>query len=85
MVQLAHSNGQFNGLPHKDPKIKIRNFIEISETYIPNGVLQDYMKLMFLPYSLLGVARRMLNFEAKKLYDYMVLYGKEFLKLIHPM
>ncbi|XP_070054045.1 uncharacterized protein [Nicotiana tomentosiformis] len=42
MIQLLHANGQFMGLPHEDPQQHILNFLEISDTYITNGVNPDY-------------------------------------------
>ena len=36
-VQLIPSMGQYVGLSHEDPQIKINNFLEISNTYISNG------------------------------------------------
>uniref|UniRef100_M1D8E9 Uncharacterized protein n=1 Tax=Solanum tuberosum TaxID=4113 RepID=M1D8E9_SOLTU len=44
MVQILHTNGQFTGLPHEDPQIHLRTFIEITNTYIPIGVSSDYDK-----------------------------------------
>uniref|UniRef100_M1DS36 Transposable element protein n=1 Tax=Solanum tuberosum TaxID=4113 RepID=M1DS36_SOLTU len=58
MVQILHSNGQFTGLPHEDPQIHLRNFVDITDIYIPIGVSSDYASLTLFPYSLLGVVRR---------------------------
>ena len=63
MVQILHTNGQFTGLPHEDPQMHLRTFIEITNTYIPIGVSSDYVRLTLFPYSLLGAARRWLDFE----------------------
>ncbi|KAK4740166.1 hypothetical protein R3W88_003863 [Solanum pinnatisectum] len=63
MVQLLHSNGQFTGLPHEDLQIHLRNFIEITDTYIPTGVSSDYVRLTLFPYSLLGAAKHWLDTE----------------------
>jgi len=54
MIQLLHANGQFMGLPHEDPQQHILNFLEISDTYITNGVTPDYVRLTLFPFSLLG-------------------------------
>ncbi|KAH0636189.1 hypothetical protein KY285_035946 [Solanum tuberosum] len=67
MVQLIHSSGQFTGLPHEDPQIHLRNFIDISATYIPTGVSSDYVRLTLFPYSLLGSARRFLSHQTPSL------------------
>ncbi|XP_055814492.1 uncharacterized protein LOC129884175 [Solanum dulcamara] len=37
MVRLLHSNRQFTDLSHEDPRVHIQNFLEISDTYRPNG------------------------------------------------
>ncbi|XP_049397317.1 uncharacterized protein LOC125861470 [Solanum stenotomum] len=63
MVQILHFNGQFTGLPHEDPQIHLRTFIDITNTYIPIGVSSDYVRLTLFPYSLLGAARRWLDSE----------------------
>ncbi|KAK4737889.1 hypothetical protein R3W88_001586 [Solanum pinnatisectum] len=62
-VQLLHSNGQFTGLPHEDPQIHLRNFIAITDTYMPTGVSSDYLRLTLFPYSLLGAAKYWLDIE----------------------
>jgi len=63
MVQLLHTNGQFTGLSHEDPRVHIQNFLEISDTYTPMGVNSDYVRLTLFPFSLLGEAKRWLNSE----------------------
>ncbi|XP_055808273.1 uncharacterized protein LOC129876805 [Solanum dulcamara] len=63
MVQLLHFNGQFTGLPHEDPQVHIQFFLEISDTYTPNGVSPDYVRLTLFPFSLLGEAKRWLKSE----------------------
>ncbi|XP_075074787.1 uncharacterized protein LOC142162341 [Nicotiana tabacum] len=63
MIQLLHANGQFMGLPHEDPQHHILNFLEISDTYITNGVTPDYVRLTLFPFSLLGEAKRWLKAE----------------------
>ncbi|KAH0769033.1 hypothetical protein KY290_013014 [Solanum tuberosum] len=63
MVQLLHSNGQYTGFPHEDPQIHLRNFIDITNTYIPNGVSSNYVRLTLFTYSLLGAAKHWLDFE----------------------
>ncbi|XP_070005356.1 uncharacterized protein [Nicotiana sylvestris] len=45
MIQLLHANGQFMGLPHEDPQQHILKFLEISDTYITNGITPDYVRL----------------------------------------
>ncbi|KAK4716168.1 hypothetical protein R3W88_014506 [Solanum pinnatisectum] len=63
MVQLLHTNGQFTGLSHEDPRVYIQNFLEINDTYTPTGVNSDYVRLTLFPFSLLGEAKRWLNSE----------------------
>ncbi|XP_070003488.1 uncharacterized protein [Nicotiana sylvestris] len=63
MIQLLHANVQFMGLPHEDPHQHILNFLEISDTYITNGVTPDYVRLTRFPFSLLGEAKRWLKAE----------------------
>ncbi|XP_075086259.1 uncharacterized protein LOC142168971 [Nicotiana tabacum] len=54
IIHLLHTNGQFMGLPHEDPQQHILNFLEISDTYITNGVTPDYVRITPFPSSLLG-------------------------------
>ncbi|XP_049382857.1 uncharacterized protein LOC125847236 [Solanum stenotomum] len=63
MVQLLHTNGQFTDLSHEDPQVHLQNFLEISDMYTPTGVNSDYVRLTLFPFSLLGEAKRWLNFE----------------------
>nr|XP_009757215.1 PREDICTED: uncharacterized protein LOC104210106 [Nicotiana sylvestris] len=63
MIQLLYPNGQFMGLPHEDPQQHILNFLEISDTYIINGVTPDYVRLTLFPFSLMGEAKRWLKAE----------------------
>nr|XP_009796630.1 PREDICTED: uncharacterized protein LOC104243174 [Nicotiana sylvestris] len=63
MIQLLHANRQFMGLPHEDSQQHILNFLEISDTYITNGVTPDYVRLTLFPFSLLGEAKRWLKEE----------------------
>ncbi|XP_075076655.1 uncharacterized protein LOC142163283 [Nicotiana tabacum] len=51
------------GLPHEYPQQHILNFLEISDTYITNGVTPDYVRLTLFPFSLLGEAKRWLKAE----------------------
>ena len=57
MVQLLCSNGQFTDLPHEDPQIHHRNFIEITDTYILTRDSLNYVWLTLFPYSLLKAAK----------------------------
>ncbi|XP_049364278.1 uncharacterized protein LOC125829043 [Solanum verrucosum] len=52
-----------SSLVHEDPQVHIQNFLEISDTYTPTGVNSDYVRLTLIPVSLLGEAKRWLNFE----------------------
>ncbi|KAK4721362.1 hypothetical protein R3W88_011595 [Solanum pinnatisectum] len=63
MVQILYSNVQFTGLPHEDPQIHLRNFINITDTYILIGVSSNYVRLTLFPYSLLGATRCWLDSE----------------------
>nr|XP_009779683.1 PREDICTED: uncharacterized protein LOC104228837 [Nicotiana sylvestris] len=63
MIQLLHANGQFMGLPNEDPQQHILNFLEISDTYITNGVTPDYVRLTLFPFSLLCEGKRWLKAE----------------------
>ena len=54
MVQLRHTNMQFSGLSHEEPRVHIKNFLEISDTYTQTGVHFDYVRLTLFPFSLLG-------------------------------
>ncbi|KAK4721421.1 hypothetical protein R3W88_011654 [Solanum pinnatisectum] len=84
MIQILYSNGQFTGLPREDPQIHLRNFLDITDTYIPIGVSSDYVRLMLFLYSLLGAARRWLDSEPPNsitTWDYL---AKKFLSRFFP-
>nr|XP_016495533.1 PREDICTED: uncharacterized protein LOC107814608 [Nicotiana tabacum] len=51
------------GIPHEDRQQHILNFLEISDTYITNGVTPDYVRLTLFPFSLLGEAKQWLKAE----------------------
>ncbi|KAK4737511.1 hypothetical protein R3W88_001208, partial [Solanum pinnatisectum] len=62
MMQLTHTNGQFTGLSHEDPQVHIKNFLEISDTYTPTGVNSNYVRVSLFVFSLLGEAKKMVEF-----------------------
>lgn len=66
MVQILHSNGQFTCLPSEVPEIHFRNFIDITNTYIPIRASMDYVRLTLFSYSLIGASRRCLDSEPPK-------------------
>lgn len=84
MVQILHANGQFTCLPHEDPQLHIRNFIDITDTYIPLGVSPDYVRLTLFVYSLLGAARQWLDSEPPKSITTWDGLTKKFLSRFYP-
>ncbi|XP_049347870.1 uncharacterized protein LOC125812419 [Solanum verrucosum] len=84
MVHILHTNGQFTGLPHEDPQVHLRTFIDITNTYIPIGVSSDYVKLTLFPYSLLGAARRSLDSEPPNSITTWDDLAKKFLSQLFP-
>ncbi|XP_047250126.1 uncharacterized protein LOC124885906 [Capsicum annuum] len=63
MVQLLRSAGEFQGLSHEDPQQHLQTFLEISDTYIPEDVNVDYVRLALFPFSLSGEVDRWLLAE----------------------
>ncbi|XP_016487054.1 uncharacterized protein LOC107807225 [Nicotiana tabacum] len=63
MIQLLHANEEFMGVPHEDSQQYILNFLEISDTYITNGVTPDYVRLTLFLFSLVGEIKRWLKAE----------------------
>ncbi|XP_075081780.1 uncharacterized protein LOC142166423 [Nicotiana tabacum] len=51
------------GLSHEYPQLHILNILEISDTYITNGVTPDYVRITVFPFSLLAEAKRWLKLE----------------------
>ncbi|XP_049414569.1 uncharacterized protein LOC125877266 [Solanum stenotomum] len=84
MVQIFHSNGQFTGLPHEDPQIHVKTFIDIYDTYIPIGVSSDYVRLELFPYSLLGAARHWLDSKPPNSITTWDCLAKKFLSRFFP-
>lgn len=66
MVQLLHINGQLTCLSHEDPIVHIQNILENSDTYTPARVNSDYIRIILFPFSLLGEAKRWLNYDPAK-------------------
>jgi len=62
-MQLLNSVGQFFGLSYEDPKWHIQSILEISDTYIPEGVNSNYVRLTLFPFSLIGETKRWLHAE----------------------
>lgn len=60
-VQLLHSSRQFTGLPHEEPQVHLQNFENfIRDQFVPAGVSINYVRLMLIPISLLGDAKKQL-------------------------
>ncbi|KAK8681273.1 hypothetical protein V6N13_053678 [Hibiscus sabdariffa] len=53
--------GQFGGMPHKDARQHIRNFLEVYDSFRQQGVHEDVLKIKLFPYSLRDRARTWLS------------------------
>ena len=63
MVQLLHTNDQFTGLSHEDPRVHTKNFLKINDTYTPTGVKSNYVRFTLFPIYLPREAKTRLNSE----------------------
>ena len=52
MFQMLQTVGQFNGLPHKDPHLHLKQFLEVASNFKISGVTDDAFRLRLFPYSL---------------------------------
>lgn len=58
-----HTSKQFTSLFYEDPQQYLRNFLEISDTYISSRVSSNYVRLIFFLFSLLRKQKRWLREE----------------------
>ena len=61
MFQMLQTVGQFNRLPHEDPHLHLKQFLEIASNFKIPGVTDDAFRLRLFPYSLKDRARAWLN------------------------
>ena len=52
MFQMLQTVGQFNGLPHEDPHLHLKQFLDVASNFKIPGVTDDAFKLRLFPYSL---------------------------------
>ncbi|GAV80946.1 hypothetical protein CFOL_v3_24405 [Cephalotus follicularis] len=57
IIQMIQQSVQLGGLPNDDLNIHITNFLEICDTFKPNGVSDDAIKLRLFPFSLKRVVK----------------------------
>ncbi|CAL1379297.1 unnamed protein product [Linum trigynum] len=61
LVTMIQNNVQFHELRDESPREHIQRFIEIAKTLKINGVPEEALKLMILPYTLAGNVLMWLN------------------------
>ncbi|KAL4360519.1 hypothetical protein GQ457_04G019400 [Hibiscus cannabinus] len=61
MFDMLNSIGQFGGAPHEDARHHIHSFLELCDSFRPQGVHEDVLKLKLFPYSLRDRARAWLS------------------------
>jgi len=62
----------------------IRNFLEISDAYIPNGISSNYVRLTPFPHSLVGKSRQWLDTEPQNSITTREYLAKKFLSRFFP-
>ena len=58
MLQIV---GQFSGLPHEDPHLHLKQFLEVASNFKIPGVTDNAFRLRLFPYSLKDQANAWLN------------------------
>ncbi|KAL5547351.1 hypothetical protein UlMin_007038 [Ulmus minor] len=61
MFQMLQTVGQFSGLPHEDPHLHLKQFLEVASNFKIPGVADDAFRLRLFPYSLKDRAKVWLN------------------------
>ncbi|KAL5563684.1 hypothetical protein UlMin_033431 [Ulmus minor] len=61
MFQMLQTVGQFSGLPHEDPHLHLKQFLEVASNFKIPGVSDDAFRLRLFPYSLKDRAKVWLN------------------------
>ncbi|KAM6544070.1 hypothetical protein CsatB_008517 [Cannabis sativa] len=61
MFQMLQTVGQFGGSPTEDPRLHIRSFLEVSDSFKLQGVSEEALRLKLFPFSLRDRARAWLN------------------------
>lgn len=61
MFQMLQTVGQFSGLPHEDPHLHLKQFLEVANNFKIPGVSDDAFRLRLFPYSLKDRAKVWLN------------------------
>ncbi|KAL5546795.1 hypothetical protein UlMin_006482 [Ulmus minor] len=61
MFQMLQTVGQFSGLPHEDPHLHLKQFLEVVSNFKIPGVADDAFRLRLFPYSLKDRAKVWLN------------------------
>ncbi|KAA3461875.1 hypothetical protein EPI10_028411 [Gossypium australe] len=61
MFQMLQTVKQFSGLPTEDPKLYLRLFIEVCDSFRKQGVPEDALRLKLFPNSLRDRVRAWLN------------------------
>ena len=61
MLQMLQTVGQFSGLPHEDPHLHLKQFLEVASNFKIPGVTDDTFRLRLFPYSLKDRAKAWLN------------------------
>ncbi|XP_016690708.1 uncharacterized protein [Gossypium hirsutum] len=61
IFQMLQTIGQFSGLPTEDPRLHLRLFLEVYDSFKQQDVPEDTLRLKLFPYSLRDRARSWLN------------------------
>ncbi|XP_062094211.1 uncharacterized protein LOC133800271 [Humulus lupulus] len=61
MFQMLQTVGQFSGMPTEDPHLHLRSFLEVSDSFMLQGVSEEALRLKLFPFSLRDRARSWLN------------------------
>ncbi|KAL5576436.1 hypothetical protein UlMin_018135 [Ulmus minor] len=61
MFQMLQTVGQFSGLPHEDPHLHLKQFLEVASNFKIPRISDDAFRLRLFPYSLKDRAKVWLN------------------------
>ena len=52
MFLMLQTVGEFSGLPHEDPHLHLKQFLEVARNFKVLGVIDNAFRLRIFPYSL---------------------------------
>ena len=85
MIQMLNAAGQFGGLPSEDPRLHLKTFMEVCDSFVILGIPPDVVWIKLFPFSLKDKARTWVNnLPANSITTWNDLGSKFLLKFFPP-